>query len=53
MKEILGPKYQDYNLVMASPFGSPVDRANIRKKPDRLIDEYDLSDVIFHSLKPH
>ena len=51
MKEILGPEYQDFDLVMAAPYGSPVDGAAIRKKLDRLIDEYDLPDVVFHSLR--
>lgn len=51
MKEILGSEYQDYDLVMATPYGSPVDGAAIRKKLDRLIDEYDLPDVVFHSLR--
>ena len=36
---------------MATPYGSPVDGAIIRKKLDRLIDEYDLPDVVFHSLR--
>ena len=51
MKDILGPEYQDYDLVMATPYGSPVDGGTIRKKLDRLIDEYDLPDVVFHSLR--
>ena len=34
MKDILGPEYQDYDLVMATPYGSPVDGGTIRKKLD-------------------
>ena len=51
MKEILGSEYQDYDLVMATPYGSPVDGQSIRSKLDRLIEDYDLPDVVFHSLR--
>ena len=51
MKEILGSEYQDYDLVMATPYGSPVDGSSIRNKLDRLIKEHDLPRVVFHSLR--
>ena len=51
MKEILGSEYQDYDLVMATPYGSPVDGSSIRNKLDRLIEEHDLPKVVFHSFR--
>ena len=51
MKEILGDEYQDFNLVLANSFGSPVDHGSIRKKFNRLIEENGLPKVVFHSLR--
>lgn len=51
IKDALGGEYQDYNLVMATTFGLPVGDSYIRGNMQKLIDEYDLPDVVFHSLR--
>lgn len=50
-KEVLGSEYQDFNLVMATTFGHPTDGAAIRNDLKKLIQEYDLPPVVFHSLR--
>ena len=50
-KEVLGNEYQDFNLVMATTFGHPTDGAAIRNDLNKLIREYDLPPVVFHSLR--
>lgn len=50
-KEVLGNEYQDFNLVMATTFGHPTDGAAIRNDLKKLIREYDLPPVVFHSLR--
>ena len=50
-KEVLGSEYQDFNLVMATTFGHPTDGAAIRNDLKKLIREYDLPPVVFHSLR--
>ena len=47
----MGSEHQDYNLVMTTSYGLPVGGASIRKKLDRLIEENDLPDVVFHSFR--
>ena len=44
-------KRQDYNLVMATPFGLPVGTSSIRKALNDLIKEHNLPPVVFHSLR--
>ena len=51
MKEVLGGEYADYNLVLATPYGSPIGEASIRKRFAKLIQEHDLPKVVFHSLR--
>lgn len=49
--EALGSEYADYNLVIASPMGMPVESSRIRDSMNQLIDEYGLPRVCFHSLR--
>lgn len=51
LKEILGPEYHDYSIVLATPYGMPVGDAVIRKKFREFIKEHDLPEVVFHSLR--
>ena len=51
MKELLGDSYNDYNLVLTTPFGMPLGGAAIRHKFNQLIKENDLPKVVFHSLR--
>lgn len=51
MKEVLGEEYMDYNLVMASTFGLPLGEGAIRGPLNKLIEEYDLPSVVFHSVR--
>ena len=51
MKELLGDSYNDYNLVLTTPFGMPFGGAAIRHKFNQLIKENDLPKVVFHSLR--
>ena len=51
MKEILGDEYMDYNLVMANTFGLPLGDGAIRDPMKKLIEDYNLPPVVFHSLR--
>ena len=51
VKEVLGDEYHDYNLVMATSTGMPTGGSVLRKKFKKLIEEKDLPDVVFHSLR--
>lgn len=51
MKEVLGDEYMDYNLVMASTFGLPLGDGAIRNPLKKLIEDYNLPPVVFHSLR--
>ena len=51
MKEILGDEYMDYNLVMASTFGLPLGDGAIRGSLKKLIEDYNLPSVVFHSFR--
>ena len=51
MKEILGDEYMDYNLVMASTFGLPLGDGAIRGSLKKLIEDYNLPPVVFHSFR--
>ena len=50
-KEVLGDQYQDFNLVMATMFGLPINDSAIRKDFKKLIEKHDLPKVVFHSLR--
>lgn len=50
-KDILGADYKDYNLVFAGPFGAPIEGTSINAAFKRLIMEYDLPPVVFHSFR--
>lgn len=50
-REVLGNEYADYNLVIASSVGTPVEASKIQKKFSKLIEENDLPRVVFHSLR--
>ena len=51
VKEVLGEEYIDYNLVMATTFGNPIGTGAIRGQLKKLIEEHNLSPVVFHSLR--
>ena len=51
IKDILGSEYQDYNLVMATTFGLPIEDSYLRDQMQKVIDEQGLPDVVFHSLR--
>ena len=51
VQEALGSEYQDYNLVMAGPFGLPKEASRINYRFHELIREHDLPKVVFHSLR--
>lgn len=49
--EALGSEYADYNLVIASSVGTPIEASKIQKKFAKLIEENGLPRVVFHSLR--
>lgn len=49
--EALGGKYANYNLVIASPMGTPTEASKIRKSMKELIEKNNLPPVVFHSLR--
>ena len=51
VKEALGSEYTDYNLIMATTFGMPINGSYIRDRMQKVIDKEGLSDVVFHSLR--
>ncbi len=51
MIELLGSEYQNFNLVMATSFGMPISGSTIRQALKKLIDEHDLPNIVFHSLR--
>ena len=51
LKEMLGEEYHDYNLVMTSSYGTPASDSRIRKKLKKLIEDYNLPPVVFHSFR--
>lgn len=51
MKTALGGEYQDYGLVIAGPFGMPVENTTINHAFRKLISENDLPPVVFHSIR--
>lgn len=51
LKEALGNDYMDYDLVIASSQGMPVEGNQIRKSFSKLIKDNNLPPVVFHSLR--
>ena len=51
IKKALGDEYHDYDLVISSPCGTPVEETRIQQHFRRFIEEYDLPPVVFHSLR--
>ena len=51
VREALGEEYHDYNLVIASSIGTPIDTAKIASGFNKLIRDYNLPKVVFHSLR--
>ena len=50
-KRELGAEYKDHGLVFAGPFGGPVEGHTITRAFQTLIEENDLAQVVFHSLR--
>lgn len=50
-KEALGEEYHDYDLVIAGPFGHPMESSRINEMFKELIEKNDLPKVVFHSLR--
>lgn len=51
VKEALGSEYTDYNLIMATAFGMPINGSYIRDQMQKIISKEGLPDVVFHSLR--
>lgn len=51
VKSVLGEEYIDYNLVMATTFGNPIGEGAIRSQLKKLIEDYNLPPVVFHSFR--
>ena len=51
LKDILGDEYHDYNLVMATVYGMPIETSGIRKRFKKFIQKNNLPPVDFHSLR--
>ena len=50
-KEELGSEYHDYQLVIAGPFGAPMEHGRINELFNQLIEQNNLPKVVFHSLR--
>lgn len=50
-KDLLGSEYIDYNLVMCSNEGKPIEGSRLNTALDKLIEEHHLPRVVFHSLR--
>lgn len=51
IKELLGDEYTDYNLLFAHSSGRPMEGQVITRALKKLINDNDLPDVCFHSLR--
>ena len=49
--EELGDEYHDYQLVLAGPFGAPMEQSRINVLFSQLIEQHNLPKVVFHSLR--
>jgi len=50
LKELIGPDYTDYGFVLAQTNGRPWEHKSIEKAFNKLKDNAELPDVVFHSL---
>ena len=48
---LLGSDYKDFDLVLAQPGGRPYERRQIDRMLKMFIQENDLREVVFHSLR--
>ena len=51
LKELLGDKCTDYNLVFASTSGTPIEGSTISRLFNKLISDNGLPRVVFHSIR--
>lgn len=51
LKDIFGDEYSDYNLVICTPNGRPIEGSRINRMMCELIKKNDLPKVVFHSLR--
>lgn len=51
LKDLLGSDYKDYNLVMATQYGTPIGDCAIRQRFTKFIKRNNLPEVVFHSLR--
>lgn len=51
IKELLGDEYKEYNLVICSTDGRPIEGQIINRAFNKLIKDNDLPKVVFHSLR--
>lgn len=51
IKELFGDEYTDYDLLFAHSSGRPMEGQVINRSMKKLIREYDLPDVVFHSVR--
>lgn len=51
VKNFMGDEYQNYNLVMACSFGTPLLPDKLRTSLKKLIKKHDLPPVVFHSIR--
>ena len=51
LKEFFGSDYTDYNLVLCTCSGSPLSQNQILKRLKKLIRDYNLPPVVFHSFR--
>lgn len=50
-KAILGPDYEDNNLVICTEYGKPTEENRISREFDELIEKNGLRKVVFHSIR--
>lgn len=50
-KRMLGPEYEDNNLVICSEFGKPLEESTIKKAFNKLIEKNGFRKVVFHSIR--
>ena len=51
LKELMGDEYYDFNLVIATSYGTPKGDEYLRKQLRKLIKEHNLPEIVFHSLR--
>ena len=50
-RDVLGPDYEDHDLVFATPLGTPVDPGNLRRSWTRVVRDAGLPHLRFHDLR--